>query len=549
MGQGFLKSPGKKIFLLLVFALYAGRLFAVDIETSIEPRSVSVGSAATLQIKVSGASGAEPFEIPRVNGLNISFIGTQSFSQTEIINWKKTTHSGIVLMFSVVPERSGTFTVPPFKIKADNKIINSTGVKFIAMNGATLRSGRGGSAMVKADISASKRMVYTGEPVILRYYLLHSGVEIGSKPAFEKLPDTKGCVQKQMDESIQDQAVNIGGIEYIKSFIAAFVIIPAEKGNFSIGGGSVIIAVNDPNEFFSFPRNQRLIFPALDIVVHPLPSAGKPERFNGDVGSFRITLEYGKEPVKAYEEKKIKARVSGRGNFVSLSRPYADVPEGVRVLCEDGKEVLQSGKDFPDGEKEYTYTFIAEKEGPVSIKGLSLNYFNPYTARYESARSGEINYNVAGGSKQKSGIDFEKDVTAENKIDINIFYIIGIILTVSGAIVFVVLWERKKYIIASGTAPESENKKQDEKSGKQDELNKKEMERALRRSDSNAFLRSAEKIINELERESRAGDAGDDVMKKIETIKSKIHLYKYAGGSITPGIMNEIYAGLNDCRK
>jgi hypothetical protein len=524
MEKGYLRNPGKMIpaALALALLLLPAEVRALETETTITPQRVGVGESATLRIKVSGGGEVEPVKVPRVDGLEIEFSGTQrSF---EYINGKS--FSGTVLNFSVVPLKSGSFTVPAFEMRLGGRPLRSKPVQLIAVRTAV--SGMHSSAQPRAILTVSKKRVYAGEPVIIRYFLLHGGLDMSERPALEKLPDTRGFVQKQLDESIADSVVQNGTGDYVSTHIATFAVIPAEKGVFTIGSASFIVRAATQEGFFSFPRNFRAVCGEETIEVLPLPE-GKPRGFSGDVGKFTVTAAYDGGQVNVFEEKRISVKVRGTGNFISLSRPVLVAGPGMKVISEEGKSAFRPGSDTLEGEREFIFTVIPEKGGEIVVPGPRLVFFNPLSGGYQTAAAGEVRFEAKGGVPAKEGIGFDEEPKKPGNA--NIFIIIAAIAGIIVIIMLVVLWERRRYRMVTGSS--GEKTAAGEPSMPETGQYESELHAALRRGDGAAFLKAAEKLINVLE--SDAGLAED---ARVQSVKSAVYGFRYAGGAITAEEMN-----------
>lgn len=537
MGRGFSTSRGRILLALTLLFGLGEAAAAVEVTTTIQPQRIAPGEPASLQVRITDADEAQPLEIPSVDGLSITFNGAQRFSHTEIVNWKTTSSSGVVLTFSVVPERGGRFDIPPVVFKAGGRRYRSKAVSLLAVKGTD--GPRGGNVLIKPEIALSRKNACAGEPVLLRYYILHTGMEIQEKPLFEQMPDAKGFMQKAVTESLPDDSRTIGGTEYIRTHIGTFILIPAEKGVFRIGGGSAVLPVMRKDAFFSFPQNRRITFGHEELAIAPLPENGKPKNFQGNVGRFTLAMEYDRNSMKVFDEKRIRITVKGQGNLLSLAKPYpARKEEGVKIIEEEGKESLKIEEGVLRGEKEFIYTFIPERSGKIDCGGFVMSFYDP-GAGYAEARTDGVILDVQGGGDRKPKLDFDKE-TAGDRLDVNILLIAGIILLVAGAVVFVVMWEKRRYqavlgekrAVSPGPAAGDGNRK--------DENYAREMFLALRRKDRKAFFSAAEKALNHASRDGATTDPS------LEGLKERIYTLKYGGAEVTEADMIMIYDMLKE---
>lgn len=532
MEEGALKNPGRACALIIALLCGSLQALALEIDTRIEPRQVRVGQVAQLSIRLSGVGSAEPATVPQIEGLDISFSGTQrSF---EFINGQ--TWSGATLSFSVIPSKPGSYIIPSIEIRTGSERAASKPVKLFVLGGA--REPQGGDSRLSASLSLSKKKVYVGEPVVMRYFLLHSGVELGDKPVFERLPSAKGLVQKPVDENIPEASVFSKDGEAVKSHLASFMLIPAQGGRLAAGGGSVVVQISVSESFFSFPRTTRIECPTEDIFAVALPEAGRPEQFQGDVGSFTMAADYSRDPIKIFEEKKITVTVKGRGNFASLSKPQALPPEGARLIAGESKDLSRVAGDTLEGSREFSFSIIPEKPGAVSFEGFSLSFFNPESGRYHTIRTDAVRFEARDDPKR--GKDEVREEKGTGGLDVNLLVIGGIVLLIVGGAVFVVLWERRK--LAASMMPVGDEKTKDTApQGTRADGYIRELAGALRMSEGERFLRVAERVLREMDRIFEAKNSPPAGGETIERLRERIYAMKYGGGTIIPEEMNEIY--------
>ncbi len=534
-----LKSSGK----LLLWALFAVLVtarggMALEVVTLITPSSVPVGTAAVLQIKISGAETAEPAGTPRVDGLDIAYSGIRrSF---EFVNGK--TWSGIVLNFTVVPSRPGTFTIPSFEIRVDGNSVATGSVRLSTAGTPIKPGGRRGGVVPVTDLSS--QAVFIGQPVIIRYFIVHQGLEMGRKPVFEKMPLGRDFIVKQVDEKIQDAVVKVPDGERVKTHVATFAALPAREGVFQLGGGAAVVELTDESSFFSFPRRLSVSFETRRLHVKALPGAGRPAGFRGDTGVYSIQAGHVEGPVKVFGEKVITVSVRGKGNLLSLSEPVAAGPDGLKVLVKKTGETVKAGPDSLEGEVTYSFSLIPEKPGRVLLKEIGLDYFNPYTGRYEHARAGPLVFEASDEEKVKEKDNAGSDgggkapaVTAGHGVLLTIFLVIA---AACGGIVF---WEVRRYRghMNRGNDPSPQLPAETQASREPDF--RRELYIALKREDHDRFLKTAEKAVRRI-MEGYTSNARDVVPEALEEVRVRINVIKYAGRRAAPDELDALYEDL-----
>ncbi len=527
--------------------LLAGTLpaFPAQLETVLEEPAIEVGDSTSLRVKMSGdPDDARPVRYPSVPGLRIEYSGMQQSYQ--YINGKS--WSGVELIFSVTALRKGRYRIPSFEFRRGGETLRS-GEVVLVVNATAGGGGDGGGstvADVRPSVELSSAGVYVGQPVIMRYYILSAGTR-ATVHQFRELPENKGFAAKQVEDPVHEKAAAREG-EYEKTHIVTFALIPAGPGNYNVGGGSAIVSVqvSSPRRardffgsfgFSDFTRQQELVFDTRPVTVRPLPAAGRPDGFQGDIGSFTMKTECPAGDIKVYEEKKVSITVTGTGNLVTMTKPALEreVP-GLKVLAEEGETetVLEGGR--LKGSKKFTYTLIPDKPGSVSPGRFRFSFFNPDSGRYETVESAEISFTAkSDGGAQAARFDEEPE---NGKMDMNLLYFALIALAIAGMVVFVVVWERRKYRLAAALARPKEEEAGEPEPLDEDE-NFTEAARCIETTDRAGFLRAAEKAVDHARRSFR-GTVPEKAAAAVSKLKDEIYGFKYGGVTISTDDMKRL---------
>ena len=143
-----------------------------------------------------------------------------------------------------------------------------------------------------------------------------------------------------------------------------------------------------------FPRRHRL----ADVPVRPgsitvtdFPSAGRPADFKGLIGPLSLGLALDRPTLPLGEGTVLRLTVTGP-DLSLLARPTLPVDPAYRI--HPLEEI-----DVPGG-RSFSWNLAPLQEGPVTIAGLSLPYYDPATAGYKRADSGTIELTVLPGRRQ-----------------------------------------------------------------------------------------------------------------------------------------------------
>ncbi len=546
MRGGPLKRIGRIIICAVILLCPALVLGASVLETVIEDPSIVVGDDTTLRIKISGdADTVKPVKYPSVKGLRIEYVGMQrSFQYVNGKSW-----SGVELLFRVTGMRKGTYRIPPFIFRRGKETFQS-GETVLAV----IAGGDGGAteADVRTAVRLSADAAYVGQPVIMRYYLLSSGLRAAVRQINEH-PDTRGFAIKLIEEPAVEGSGRDGA--YDRSHVVSFALIPAGPGTYRVGGGSAVVSVEAPSQrggddFFGFSmpgmsRSQVMEFDTRPLSIRPLPDKGRPAIFQGDVGTFTLRAEFTDDPVKVFEEKKVTVTVEGSGNLLTMTRPVLEreVP-GLKVIAEEGESSLKVEGGTLRGSRRFTYTLIPETAGAVKPGRIRLAFFDPDGGAYRIAETREIAFTATGNAAAREArFDNEK----EERMNLNPLYIALILLAVAGGIVLVVMWERKRYRLAAGVV--GRGAEREETAGISDEPD--HLVTAARFAagrDGDGFLKAAEKSLDQIR---RAFDdrVPEDVEGAMARIRGEIYGYKYGRGSVSPEEMRRLHDELMELRQ
>ncbi len=545
MRGGALKRAGSVIVCALVALLPLALSAASDLETAIDDPSIELGDSTTLRVRIPGdADSVKPVKYPSVPGLRIEYAGMQRSFQ--YVNGK--TWSGVELLFAVTGMRKGSYRIPPFIFRRGGETLQSDGVSLAVV------AGGGDGAVSSVDLRTAVRLsadaAYVGEPVIMRYYLLSSGLRAAVRQINEH-PDTRGFAIRQIDES--PGSVSLEG-DLQASHVVSFALIPAGPGSYRVGGGSATVSVEAPSRrdaegFFglSFPgfTTSRLIeFDTRPLAIRPLPEGGRPEGFRGDVGSFTLRAEFSDDQVRVFDEKKVTVTVAGRGNLLTMTRPEfeREVP-GLKVIAEEGEVSTAIEGGALKGTRKFTYTLIPEKAGEMRPGRVRLAFFDPAGKTYRVAESKEIAFTAKGDAAARGG---RFDNEGEERVSLNFLYPALIILVVAAAAVFVVVWERKRYRLAAGEGDSMKGAAVEKKTDEPDHLAA--AGRCVLGRDGAGFLRAAEKSLGQIRREY-GGHVPGDVEKSLGRIRDEIYACRFGGGSLSPEEMRRLHEELTALRR
>jgi hypothetical protein len=299
-------------------AAFADSLNVTAVLTSSE---TVLGEPVQLQIRVTGARGADAPDEIVADGLEIHRTGTSQ--HFEMNNFNVT--SSVVYDYTVMPLKAGTFTIPPQRIRVGGNALStpkltlnvsdSPGRSSAPRPNQGTQPGNAGK-FVFAELIVPKKTAFVGEIVPVQ-------IRLGFDPrAYPKLTDGpeitgQGFTAQKLQQSGENDETVDGRVYHVVTFKTA--IAAARAGKFEIGPvkakAQVMVArsrrsprgrspfdlfnMDDPlaDPFFANPFSQvgerrevEIKSDPVALEVKPLPP-GAPPGFSGAIGNFTMTTD------------------------------------------------------------------------------------------------------------------------------------------------------------------------------------------------------------------------------------------------------------------
>ncbi len=415
------------VFLLpFVAAFQSTRAESPSITAVLSSSETALGSPVQLEIKVTGARGVSAPPNIQAEGLDIRYTGeSQNFVMRNF-----QTSASITLNYTIMPVRTGTFTIPPQSVHAGNTTLRTPELTLHVVEAANRNAGRNRAPargapveeqarLAFAELLVPKKSAYLGEtiPVVLRVGFISRARLDGMEPPHI---DGQGfTVQKLSDE--ERNMVTIGGHTYlVRSFKTA--ISAARVGSLQIGPVETKAAVlvpkrstarrmpfdpfdgDDPfaDPFFQDPfgaflerREVAIKSDPVTLEVKALPP-GAPASFSGALGNFSMTAEANPKHVQVADPITIKAEVSGRGNFDRVNAPALSEEEGWHKY-----PASANFKQDDDVGISGTKTFemvVSPNEVKRNLPPLVFTYFDPVKEKYVTLQTSAVPLTVEGNA-------------------------------------------------------------------------------------------------------------------------------------------------------
>lgn len=424
-------STFQRIF-VAVFAIWATAQFAYadspSVTAVLNSSEAVLGETVQLEIRVTGARGANAPDEIMVDGLEIRRTGTSQ--RIEMNNFSLT--SSVVYDYTVMPLRAGTFTIPPQTIRVGN---NSLRTPALTLNVAD-SSGRSSSArpgrdaqaasannLVFAELIMPSKTAYVGEIVPVQ---IRMGFDPRVRPRLIEPPEItgQGFTAQKLQESGQSTETIAGRPYEVVTYKTA--IAAARAGRFEIGPVKAKAQVmvprrpsaprsrprspfdlfdeDDPfsDPFFSNPFSQRgerreveIKSEPVALEVKPLPPNAPPS-FSGAIGNFTMATDAKPRTVQVGDPITVTTTISGRGNFDRMNAPMIEDERGWHKYPPSSK-FNQDDEVGISGTKTFE-TVLSPNEKRQTLPLLAFSYFDPVKAQYVTLHSEPMPISVQGGA-------------------------------------------------------------------------------------------------------------------------------------------------------
>jgi BatD DUF11 like domain len=422
--------PGR-IF-IAVFGIIATAQFAYadspSVTAVLNSSEAALGETVHLEIRVTGARGADAPEQIVVDGLEIRRTGTSQ--RIEMNNLSLT--SSVIYDYTVMPLRAGRFTIPPQTIRVGN---NSLRTPALTLNVADspgrssgARSGRGAGAasannLAFAELIVPSKAAYVGEIVPVQ---IRMGFDPRVRPRLIEPPEItgQGFTAQKLQQSGENTETISGRLYEVVTYKTA--IAAARAGKFEIGPVNAKAQIviprrqsaprsrprspfdlfdqDDPfsDPFFSNPFSQlgerrevEIKSEPVALEVKPLPPNAPPS-FSGAIGNFTMTTDAQPKTVQVGDPITVTTTISGRGNFDRANAPVIEDERGWHKYPPSSK-FKQDDEVGLSGSKTFEMV-LSPNEKKQGLPPLAFSYFDPVKEQYVTLHSEPIPINVEGGA-------------------------------------------------------------------------------------------------------------------------------------------------------
>ncbi len=396
-----------------------------------------VNSPIPFYITIKNAQDWDPPEMPDVPGLTIiRNQGAQTSSSMHVVNGKMTQNNEVTYTFSIQAGAPGTYEIPAHPISVDGRTFMTLPVSL------TFRKAEN-KGLLSVEVSGNPQKIYQGEATRLTMQILIKQFE---DKRYNIAPDSREMwqlIDSESDwgpftETMRDLFANRrtlrgreqtlqgddGQTERYFLYLVQAEVRPMSTGPLDLSDirirMSYPMSLRRGRGFFSTGLEIDQVRPVeaeatgRPVIVEPLPESGRPSEFNGAVGTFEIETTASPTTVSVGDPITLNIKITDMGTSPA-DMDVAPAPELHRVesLDADFRVPRESLPGTASGRtKTFTQTIRARSDEVTSIPPIPYAYFDPETARYETAYSRPILLQVNAANTITSS-----DITGTNQVE------------------------------------------------------------------------------------------------------------------------------------
>ncbi|MDP3804751.1 MAG: BatD family protein, partial [Candidatus Omnitrophota bacterium] len=355
-------------------------------------------------------------DIGNIAGLEIRYLGPSTMMT--VISGKVS--SSITHMYSILPLKIGKFELGPFSFTfKGNSYTSNTAFLEVVEERIAPREKKEEASLEKLNLEdrlfltldAGKTRAYVNElvPVTVKLYVNRLNVSDIQLPTFEQESFSK--VEFKEPKQYKER---LGGLIYdVLEFKTN--IFGAKPGDFRLGPAKVKCNVaikrkaprapSGIDDFFEddlsrdsffddfFTRYERypieLKSQDVQLMISPLPAAGRPSDFSGAVGDYQFIFSASPSKVKVGDPITLSMDINGTGNFNTILLPKLENTEGFKVYEPQVKTEANR--------KNFRLVLIPESADITQTPSAAFSYFDTNNKVYRTISQGPLPIQVEKG--------------------------------------------------------------------------------------------------------------------------------------------------------
>ncbi|GMU60133.1 MAG: hypothetical protein AMXMBFR34_18960 [Myxococcaceae bacterium] len=426
-----MNTPGKALLFLAAWTTSA--LAATTVTQSVEPTTLGTDDQAQVLVEVADAKGGARVSLPPSDDYEV--LGRTSSTSTSFTD-DGTGSPAITrsqrFLFTIQPRRAGAVQVPGATVEVDGQHLTADATQLdvseghVASAAPQQRSGdpfasvfgsdpfddpffRGGASPgalidrffnrgagparpfdARLLVSVDKPEVYAGQQATVSVYLATRS-PINSVGGL-RMPTIDGAASQDLDVArrLEPRPMSLDGKDYQAFLIARRAVFPSKPGALTIPAVTLSVGAGGA---FDLPGERTLSSAQRTLEVKALPPGGEAGE---PVGQWSASMQVGARVTPtAGQPVPVQVTLEGTGDLQALPEPELSVSGPARVLAPTVKDEPGVKGTAVGGRRVYEFLVTPEAEGPLTISGLRVAYFNPATGRHETASAPALRLDVA----------------------------------------------------------------------------------------------------------------------------------------------------------
>jgi hypothetical protein len=239
--------------------------------------------------------------------------------------------------------------------------------------------------------------VYVGEQVTYQVAVLLSEsarARLRRNPEFVP-PEFRGMLAFELGRPVRRTA-SAEGTPY-EAFVFQRALFPVVAGRLTIPAPSLTYTLPQSASYFSPETRESVRAESLEVVVRPLPEAGRPARFAGAIGRLSLSTRFDATGVQVGTPVVVTVRVEGRGNVRLMPRPELELPWGEAVAGTE-RVMVDTAGPWVRGHKEFDWILTPAVAGVHQLPVIRYPVFDPEVGAYQVMTTEPVAVTVAPGA-------------------------------------------------------------------------------------------------------------------------------------------------------
>ena len=385
---------------------------------------VPLGESTTLQLRYNNCEPDQRPEIPKIDGLTITYAGPSRSRNIQIINRRTIESNLTIYQYDITPEKVGMYEIPPIEFQINGKAYHTKSLPLNVSKGVDYSQ----YAFLQVHIpkQETKQKTYLGEvfPISIHFnYLSTAKLEESPTISSDGFVISEAGRPSQRRVSQNNRIYNRVTFNYLARAV--------KTGDLTIGPVALKVALffrdNSRRQrdlfdsFFSdsffnnntIRRDVTLRSEPVSINALPLPIEERPNSFNGAVGDYsHMKVNASPTTVAAGDPVTITMTIHGEGALESLSMPSLDSWREFQQYPETAT-INYSDEIGLRGVKTFEKIVIPNNAEIQSLPEIEFSFFDPQEEQYKTLRQSPIPLtvkpNMTEASQSVVAADGEKD--------------------------------------------------------------------------------------------------------------------------------------------